>query len=174
MKMKALLLGRFQPLHLGHLKVITDIVKEAEYIVIDPSAPNYAFATSGLSALSYAIFLILITALRYTAIRLFVMVPASMIVAGMVCLRNLRLRIGGNWKFTWAFGIGFVCMQFGVGLHYWPISPIQFGLVLFGLLYAMTILSSNLLEKVAFRRAVIEPLVILSLACIIAILLPFV
>jgi nicotinamide-nucleotide adenylyltransferase len=33
-KMKALFLGRFQPFHIGHLKVISEIVKEAEYVVI--------------------------------------------------------------------------------------------------------------------------------------------
>ena len=42
--MKALLLGRFQPLHLGHLKVITDIVKEAEYIVIAVGSAQYSHA----------------------------------------------------------------------------------------------------------------------------------
>jgi nicotinamide-nucleotide adenylyltransferase len=32
--MKALFLGRFQPFHNGHLHVITEIAKEAEYVVI--------------------------------------------------------------------------------------------------------------------------------------------
>ena len=33
-KMKALYLGRFQPFHIGHFKVVCDISKEAEYVVI--------------------------------------------------------------------------------------------------------------------------------------------
>lgn len=32
--MRALLLGRFQPFHKGHLKVVKDIAKDAEYLVI--------------------------------------------------------------------------------------------------------------------------------------------
>ncbi len=32
--MKALFLGRFQPFHNGHLRMIMDIAKEAEYVVI--------------------------------------------------------------------------------------------------------------------------------------------
>ena len=42
--MRALLLGRFQPLHLGHLKVISDIVKESEYIVIAIGSAQYSHA----------------------------------------------------------------------------------------------------------------------------------
>jgi nicotinamide-nucleotide adenylyltransferase len=33
-KMKALFLGRFQPFHCGHFKVIADIAKSSEYVVI--------------------------------------------------------------------------------------------------------------------------------------------
>ncbi len=40
--MRALLLGRFQPLHLGHLKVISDMVEEAEYIVIAIGSAQYS------------------------------------------------------------------------------------------------------------------------------------
>jgi hypothetical protein len=40
------------------------------------------------------------------------------------------------------------------------------------LLYAMTSLSSNLLENVHLSRAVIEPLVMLGLTCSIAVLFP--
>jgi len=139
------------------------LIFQAEYIVVDPSASSYALATSGLTALSYAVYLILTTALRYNGIRLFLMVPVLLLVAGMVSLRNLHLRLGGKWKFTWALGIGIVCMQVGVGLHYWPASPIQFGLVLFGLLYAMISLSGSLLENMQPGRAIIEPLIMLFL-----------
>jgi nicotinamide-nucleotide adenylyltransferase len=40
--MRALLLGRFQPFHLGHLKVISDIVKGSEYIVIAIGSTQYS------------------------------------------------------------------------------------------------------------------------------------
>ena len=136
----------------------------AEYIVVEPSAPNYAIATAGLTALSFAIYLILTTALRYSSARLFLLAPALFIAAGLVSLRTLHLRVGQKWEFNWALGIALVCTQIGAGLHYWPVSPVQFGLALLGPLYALSSLTSNLLEGIPLRRAMIEPLIALGLS----------
>ena len=142
----------------------------AEYIVVEPSAPNYAIATAGLTALSFAIYLILTTALRYGGARLFLLAPALFIAAGLVSLRTLHLRSGQKWEFNWALGIALVCTQIAAGLHYWPVSPVQFGLVLLAPLYALSTLTGNLLEGIPLRRAMIEPLIALGLAWGIAIL----
>ena len=143
----------------------------AEYIVVEPSAPNYAIATAGLTALSYAVYLILTTALRLGGARLFMLAPTLFIAAGLVSLRTLHLRGGQKWEFNWAFGIALVCTQIGAGLHYWPVSPIQFGLALLGVLYALSTLTGNLLEGIPLRRAMVEPLIALGLAWGIAFLL---
>lgn len=142
----------------------------AEYIVVEPSAPNYAIATAGLTALSFAIYLILITALRYGGARLFLLAPALFIAAGLVSLRTLHLRVGQKWEYNWALGIALICTQITAGLHYWPLSPVQFGLALLAPLYALSTLAGNLLEGIPLRRAVIEPLIALGLAWGIAIL----
>jgi len=144
----------------------------AEYIVVEPSAPQYAIATAGLTALSFAVYLILTTALRFNGARLFLVAPALFIAAGLVSLRTLHLRISQKWEFNWALGIALVCMQIGAGLHYWPVSPVQFGLVLLGPLYALSNLTGNLLEGVPLRRAMTEPLIALALSWGMAILLP--
>jgi len=136
----------------------------AEYIVVEPSAPNYAIATAGLTALSFAVYLILTTALRFSSVRLFLLAPALFIASGLVSLRTLHLRVSQKWEFNWALGIAFVCTQIGAGLHYWPVSPVQFGLVLLGPLYALSTLTGNLLEGIPLRRAMIEPLIALALA----------
>ncbi len=47
------------------------VVFLAEYITIDPSAPTYGFARAGLTALAYALFLILVTSLRFAGVRMF-------------------------------------------------------------------------------------------------------
>jgi hypothetical protein len=141
----------------------------AEYIVVEPSSPNYAIATAGLTALSFAIYLILTTALRFSGVRLFLLAPALFIAAGLVSLRTLHLRTGQKWEFNWALGIALVCTQIGAGLHYWPLSPIQFGLALLAPLYALSTLTSSLLEGIPLRRAMIEPLIALGLAFGIAI-----
>jgi hypothetical protein len=142
----------------------------AEYIVVEPSAPNYAIATAGLTALSFAVYLILTTALRYGGARLFLLAPALFVAAGLVSLRTLYLRVGQKWQFNWSFGIALVCMQIGAGLHYWPLSPVQFGLALLGPLYALSTLTGSLLEGVPLRRAVVEPLIAIGLAWGIALL----
>ena len=136
----------------------------AEYIVVEPSAPNYAVASAGITALSYAVYLILTTAMRFSGVRLFLMAPALFASAGLVSLRTLHLRVSQKWEFSWALGIALVCTQIGAGLHYWPVSPVQFGLVLLGPLYALSTLTGNLLDGIPLRRAMVEPLIALGLS----------
>jgi hypothetical protein len=143
----------------------------AEYITIDPSAPAYALARAGLTALAYALFLILAASLRFSGARMFLLVPALFIVAGLISLRILHLDGTDRWDFPWATGIGIVCAQIGAGLHYWPLTPIQFGLALTGPLYALTVLSMSLAENIPLRRAAVGPAIITGLAWITAIFL---
>lgn len=143
----------------------------AEYITINPSAPAYAFARAGLTALAYALFFILVSSLRFSGARLFLLVPAIFIVAGLISLRILHLDGTDRWDFPWAIGVGFVCAQIGAGLHYWPLTPIQFSLVLTGPLYALTMLSASLAENVPLRRAAVGPAIIVGLAWISALFL---
>jgi hypothetical protein len=133
----------------------------AEYIAVDPGAPIYALASAGLVALSYALFLLFIIALRIGGARLFLTVPSVFLAAALVTLRTLHLRMGVRWETRWALGIGLITAQLSAGLHYWPLSSVQFGLALLGPLYAMTTLAYNLAEEIPVRNALTEPLVIL-------------
>lgn len=133
----------------------------AEYIVVEPSAPNYAVASAGLTALSFAVYLILTTALRFSEARLFFLAPAIFIATILVSLRTLHLRVSQKWEYNWALGIALICTQISAGLHYWPVSPVQFGLILLGPLYALSTLTGNLLEGIPLRRALVEPLIAL-------------
>lgn len=135
----------------------------AEYIVVDADAPYYSLAMAGLTAISYTLFFILAVALRYSEVRLYLLLPALSLAAGLASLRMLHLRFSGRWEYAWAAGIAFVCVQLAAGLHYWPISPIQFGLMLVGPLYALTNLAVNLGEDQPARRAAIEPAVATAL-----------
>lgn len=144
--------------------ILLVIVFLAEYITIDPSAPSYGFARAGLTALGYALFLILATSLRFSGARMFLLVPAVFIVAAVISLRILHLDGADRWDFPWALGIGIVCAQIGAGLHYWPLTPIQFGIALTGPLYALTMLSNSIAEDIPLRRAALGPAVIVGLA----------
>lgn len=143
----------------------------AEYISIDPSAPAYGLARAGLTAVAYALFLILVTSLRFSGARMVLVIPSILIVAGLIGLRILHLDGTDRWDFPWAVGIGLVCAQIGAGLHYWPLSPVQFGLAVTGPLYALTMLSTSLTENVPLRRAVVAPIVVAGVAWIAAIFL---
>jgi hypothetical protein len=136
--------------------VILSLVFLSEYIVLDPSDVRYPAASAALNALSFALFLILTFALRYAGTRLALMALAVLLASSMVTLRALHLRLAGRWEFAWSAGIGLVCIQFAAALHYWPLTPLQFGLALLAPLYAVTGLAINIGEDVSPRRAAIE------------------
>lgn len=131
----------------------------AEYIVVDADAPYYPAAMAGLIAISYTLFFILAVALRYSGARLYVLMPTLFLAASLASLRILHLRFSGRWEYAWSLGIAFICIQIAAGLHYWPISPIQFGLMLVGPLYGLTNLAANLGEDQPARRAALEPVI---------------
>jgi hypothetical protein len=135
----------------------------AEYLVVDANSPYYASAMAGLIAISYTLFFILAVAIRYSGARLFLLIPGLFIASTLASLRILHLRFSGQWEFAWSLGIGLVCIQIAAGLHYWPLSPIQFGLMLVGPLYALTTLAANLGEDQPVQRAVLEPAVAAAL-----------
>ena len=151
--------------------VLLVIVFLAEYITINSSAPSYGFARAGLTALTYALFLILATSLRFSGARMFLLVPAIFIVAVLLALRILHLDGADRWDFPWAIGIGIVCAQIGAGLHYWPLTPIQFGIALTGPLYALTMLATSLAEDIPLRRAAVSPSIIVGIAWVSVIFL---
>jgi Protein of unknown function (DUF5656) len=142
----------------------------AEYIVVDPGAPYYAISMAGLTAISYALFFVLAVALRYGTIRLYILAPALFLAGTLASLRILHLR-SGRWEYAWSLGIAFVCVQIAAGLHYWPLSPIQFGLMLLGTLYGLTSLAVNLEEDQPARRAALEPMIIVGLCWGLAVLI---
>ncbi|HEY2980384.1 MAG TPA: hypothetical protein VGJ22_04315 [Anaerolineales bacterium] len=146
---------------LGALLLV--LVFLAEYVVVDPAAPNYSIARAGLTALAYALFLIFVTALHFAGARLFLLIPALFISAALVALRILHLDGADRWDFPWAAGIGLICAQIGAGLHYWPVTPLQWGLAVTGPLYALTMLCASLTEGAPARRAALGPGIVLLL-----------
>jgi len=135
----------------------------AEYIVVDADSPYYNTSIAGLTAISYTLFFILSVALRSSGARLFLLIPGLFIAASLASLRILHLHISGRWEYAWSLGIGLVCIQIAAGLHYWPLSPIKFGLMLIGPLYGLVNLAINLAENIPTGRATFEPALIIAL-----------
>ena len=135
--------------------IILFFVFLAEYIALDETDLRYPAASAGLMTLSFVLFLILTATLAFVNARLLLIFLVVFPASAMLVLRNIHLRSGG-WEFSWAGGIALTIVQIAAGLHYWPISPTQYGLALLGILYAMTGLALNLQESVSHRRAWIE------------------
>jgi hypothetical protein len=140
------------------------LVLVAEYIVVDPEDVRYTLAAVGLTAVSFALFLMLAIVLRSAGTRLFLMMPALGLAAGLVSLRALNLRLHGQWKYVECLVVAFVVAQAAAALHYWPLSPIAFGLAVLGPSYALTSLIGGLAEGEPVPRVFFEPLLVLILA----------
>ncbi len=123
-------------LALGALLLI--LVFIAEYVVVDLSGALFAPAMVGLTAVAFALFLILSIAMRAAELRLYLQLPAMVLALFLVVLRALYLRLGGRWAWGWAAGIALVTGQMAIGLHYLPLRPIAYGLILLGTAYALT------------------------------------
>jgi len=132
----------------------------AEFVVVDPDAPYYTLSVAGLTAISYALFFVLSFALNSSGVRLFLLLPALFLASTLASMRILHLWMSGKWQFAWSFGIGLACIQLAAGLHYWPLTPVQFGLLMIGPLYALINLAINLGENVSVRRAALEPSIV--------------
>ncbi len=137
------------------------LVLVAEYIAIDPTDARYALAASGLTAVSFTLFLTLAISLRSSGARLFWTLPALILAAGLVSLRALHIRLQGQWR---PFEVGAILLivgQLSAALHYWPLTPVSYGLALLGPAYALNSLVGSLVEGEPVRRAIIEPGVVL-------------
>ena len=133
----------------------------AEYIVIDPGDVRHTLAASILTAVSFVLFLILAIFLRSAGLRLFWTLPALMLAAGLVSVRSFHLWLQGRWKLAEAGVIAVVVGQILAALHYWPASPVSYGLALLGPAYALTSLFIRLAEGESLRQALPEPVLVL-------------
>ena len=152
---------------LGGLLLVLVLV--AEYITINPEDVRQPVAAAGLTALSFSLYLMLAVATRFAGIRLIQLLPALTLAAGLVSLRTLHLRLRGQWAFIQAGIICLISAQLTAALHYLPLSPVSYGLLLLGPIYSLTTLVANLAEGEPFKQAIIEPIFVWILLLVIAI-----
>jgi hypothetical protein len=151
--------------------VLLTLVLIAEYIVVDPDDERFSPAAAVLTVLSFALYLVLASALRFAGWRLFQILPVLAIAVGLVSLRVLRFRLHQQWSFLQAGLVTLITTQIAAALHYWPITPVSFGLALLGPAYALTTLTGNLAEGEPLPQAGIEPFVVLGFIWLAAILI---
>lgn len=145
------------------------LVLISEYIVIDSNDVRHSLAAVGLSAITFALFLILTIAMRAAATRLYLLIPTLFAAVGLVTLRTLYLRLNGRWCWAWALGIAAAVCQFAIGLHYLPLSALQFGLFLLAPAYALISLAGSLEEGRQGIPLWMEPALMATILWIVAI-----
>jgi hypothetical protein len=143
----------------------------AEYIVLDFSDSRHGLAAIGLTALSFALYLILAIAARSANLRLYLLLPVLVGPIILVGLRTLYLRIGGSWHVSWTFGIALVMGEVVVGLQYLPMTPLAYGLILTGLAYAVTSVAGSFVDGRPWPALLVEPGIVMGLLWILAFVL---
>jgi hypothetical protein len=144
------------------------LVLVAEYIVVDADDVRQPIAAAGLTVVSFALFLILSASLRFASLRLYLILPALTLAAGLISLRTLHLRLHGKWAFMQAGIVALLIGQLVAAFHYWPLSPVAYALALLGAAYSLTNFMGSLLEGTPLRQALLEPLIILLIFWITA------
>jgi len=119
----------------------------AEYISVDSTDARFSFASLGLTAVSFALFLVLVTAIKGAGLRLYILLAAIIPTVFLISTRSLYLRLAGTWKLAWAAAITLIVTQLASSLFYLPLRPLQFGLILLGIFYGLISIATNLEEK---------------------------
>lgn len=129
---------------LGSILLIAVFV--AEYNVVKPEIGKHPLATVGLIGLTFALYLLMAVAVFSANLRLYLRVPLLALGAMMAISRILHLRVR-RWYPIWALINSLVISEIVVGFHYLPLSPIQFGLLLVGMAYALTSIVTGIKES---------------------------
>ena len=144
--------------------IVLMLVLVGEYISIDTQDVRQPFAAAILTAVAFALYLVLVVGLHLAELRLVYLMPWVFLATWLVSVRALHLRLQGEWAVYEAAVIAFIVAQFVAALIYWPLSPLTFGLLLLGPAYALNSLFFGLIEERPLRQLLIEPAIALLLA----------
>jgi hypothetical protein len=147
------------------------LVMVSEYISMDLADIRYMPSTLGLTAVAFALFLIVIVAVRGVGLRLYLMIIMIMPFTFLIALKTLFMRLEGKWCWVWSGVIALVVGQIAFGMHYAPLSPLRYGLILTGVAYAFTAIAGGVEERRLWSRLWIEPAVALAVFGLLAVLI---
>ena len=134
--------------------------------------PRSRVASIGLTALSFALYLVLTVALRGAGLRLYLILLGIVPTIGLIVLRTLFLRSTGTWSWPWAIALALLIGQLAVGLHYLPVTPLRYGLALTGVAYALSAMAAALLEKRQGVSVWLEPAIMTGLFGLLIVFIP--
>jgi hypothetical protein len=136
----------------------------AEYIALDLEDERFPLAAAWLTAVGFALFLILAVTIHASGLRLYFTIPLLMAAGWLVIVRTLYLRLPGQWMVLDASLAVWLAAQWIAALRYWPLSASAFGIAATGIVYALTSFIAGLAEEKTLPQASLEPLLGLILA----------
>lgn len=135
----------------------------AEYTSSFKENRFYPIATIALNALTYGLFLILAITVRGLGLRLYLAFPAIAVGSFLAATRLQLLQESSEWRPLQMIAISFIVAQIGATFHYLPISALGYGLLLVGLLFALSTYIGALNLGTQPRQAAREPIIILAI-----------
>lgn len=151
--------------------ILLTLVFWGEFYSVHPTGSRAQVALIGLAGLSYALFVVLTAGLRFSGTRLYLVVPAVIITAGLLTLRSLYQSSEGRWLYGWSIAIGLLSGQIAIALHYLPFNFLQYGFLLVGVLYAAISLADRAIHHPLSRQDFIEPAGAIAATVILTLLL---
>ncbi len=138
------------------------LVVVAEYIVVDPQDTRRSLASIMLTAVTFALYLILAIMVRIRAERLFLTVPTITLAAGLVSLRVLLFESDLSTALKPSILIMLISGQITAALFYLPLPPINFALLLVSIAYSLITATTGILEKKSWKQLLLEPALVFA------------
>ena len=147
--------------------VLFGIILAAEFYAQEISTVQHPLTTIGLIGLSHALFLILTVVAKTIPLRIYVIFPLVFLASGFTALRTIYLRLRGGWRFEYALAVALMSAQTAIGLHYFFLNPVQYGLLLTGALYVLISLACGFIQRLNKSDLILEPALMLGLTLLI-------
>lgn len=158
-------------LALGFSLVIIGVILNAEFRVLSPTGDAYKVVAPLLISLAFALFLAFTISLAASQIRLYIQAVLILITAGFVAFRTIHLRTNGMGAFSGVLVSGVLSAEIAGAMYYLFLKPVQFGLVVSGILYILTALM--VIKGPLTSRKMIEPLLMAGLIVIMFVVVSF-
>jgi len=100
---------------------------------------------------------------RGLGLRLYLAFPAIAVGSLLAATRLQLLQVSSEWRPLQMIAISFIVAQIGATFHYLPISALGYGLLLLGLLFALSTYIGALNLGTQPRQAAREPIIILAI-----------
>lgn len=146
------------------------LVIASEYIAMDNRDSRHALAAIALTAVSWALFLIVSISARASGMRFYLILFVLFPTVFLVSLRSLYFRLGGVWSYPWAVAIAVIVSQIALGLHYLPLTPLSYGLLLLGTAYALTSIAGSVIERRPWHLTWVEPAAVIGITFLLVLL----